>query len=826
MVKKYSGWLLMFLIFIGHESQAQQARHDIKGYVRDAESGEGLPFANVAIAGTKWGTVTNTDGYFILVDVQGESCTLIVSYIGYIRDSVTVDLRGSIPLIQVQLQSSTLELQGVTVSATPMVLEVAKEISRISLSPKFISSLPSIGQVDVFRTLQLLPGINASSSGSSELYVRGGKPDQNLILFDGMTIYHVDHFFGFFSAFNADAIKDIQVYKGGFPAEYGGRISSVVNLTGKTGNENKAHIDLGINLLSANVAFETPIPLFEKTTLLLAARRSYTDFIQSDFYDKLYKFVTGDQTGGNVGGGFRQRGGGGGGGVGMGGNNLLSGDVLPVFYFYDLNGKLTMSPSSRDIVSISLYNGRDDLDKSQDFGSTTFMIRQLESEGSLKVDDFTRWGNFGVSGKWSHQWSNRLQTDLLVAGSEFYSDFEQSSNSNLLFQPGMGPGQGQGLDSLGGRRGMLAATIENNAVNDLSVRADARWHLAQEHQLGFGVWFNQFDARYVSRLNDTTELLNRHSNTQLSSFYLQDKWSYADLDLTFGLRSSYYQETQKMYWEPRVSFVYSMTPEFSLKGAWGYYHQFVNRITNENVLEGSREFWLIADKQLLPSFAEHQILGLNYENNDYVLSIEAYNKNLDNLVEFSRRLRGDANYANAFFFGSGTAKGVEFLLQKKAGSFSGWIGYTLAKVEYEFPKINNGVTFPAEHDHRHDVKAVAKYALDTWTFAANWTLATGNAYTAPESQYFIELLNGQSLSYIHISGKNANRLPDFHQLDVSVSKHFESTVVKTEVGLSIFNVYNRKNVSYRQYNLTTVPATVTDIALLGITPTLYVQFHF
>jgi hypothetical protein len=816
MVRKYIGCSIIVLIFIAPQIQAQQARHDITGYVRDVESGEGLPFANVAISGTKWGTVTNTDGYFVLVDVPGDSCTLIVSYIGYVKDSVKIDLRGSISLFIVQLQPSTLELQGVTVSATPMILQVAKEISRISLSPKFISSLPSIGQVDVFRTLQLLPGINAGSSGSSELYVRGGKPDQNLILFDGMTIYHVDHFFGFFSAFNADAIKDIQIYKGGFPAEFGGRISSVVNLTGKTGNENKTALGVGLNLLSANVLFETPLPLFEKSAFLIAARRSYTDFIQSGFYDKLYKFVTGDQSGARAGAGVRRRGGGG--MVGRVGNALLSGDIVPIFYFYDLNAKLTASPTPKDIVSLSMYSGRDDLDRSQDYGSTSFQIRQLEGDVSLNVKDYSRWGNLGMSGKWSRQWSDRFQTDLMVASSEFFSDYERSSNTTLLVQ--------LPRDSMGVQRGLLSASIENNRVNDLTIQCDVKWQIAQTHHLDFGITTTRLKADYRSFLNDTIRLLDRQSDTQLSALYLQDKWNILDLEWTFGIRTSYYQLTRKMYWEPRASVLYPLTPEISLKGAWGIYHQFVNRITNENVLEGSREFWLTADEYLLPSFAEHQIIGVAYENPDYVLSIEAYNKNLENLIEFSRRMRGDANYANAFFFGSGNAKGIELLMQKKAGSLSGWIGYTLAKVEYQFPKFNNGEPFPAEHDHRHDVKAVVKYALDKWTFAATWTFATGNAYTAPESQYFIQLLNGQSLSYIHVSGKNANRLPAFHQLDVSVSRQFESEVMQVEIGLSVFNVYNRRNVSYRQYNLTTVPITVTDIALLGFTPTVYAQFHF
>jgi ferric enterobactin receptor len=791
-------------------SFGQQRATDITGVVQDAVTGEALPFANIAVQDLKLGTSTSAHGYFVLADVPGDSCSLLVTFIGYRAKRVSVDMALPLPRLEILLEPTSIQLAGVTILGTPTLVDVPRAASQIGLSPRTIAALPGIGQPDIFRTLQLLPGINAGSSGSSELYVRGGTPDQNLVLFDGMTIYHVDHFFGFFSAFNTDAVKDIHVSTGGFPAEFGGRVSSVINLTGKSGNRNATQLAAGLNLLSANAALEGPIPWLGNATYLIAARRSYTDFIRSGLYDDIYRFATGDREGGSAGSAVRE------GGPGSG-RNAMTGSVVPLFYFYDFNAKLTMEPSVRDVVSLSLYAGKDDLDKSQNFSSGTFVIPGADGQASVSVQDFSRWGNFGASARWMRQWDERFSTTLLLASSDFYSNFDRSTNANLLFAP---------ADSAGLRRGLAVASKEDNAVRDRTVRVDAQWQCAQAHTASFGLWSSSFSADYRASLNDSTTLFHRGSRTWLHAAYAQDRWVWRDLELTAGLRASYSDATKSLYVEPRLAAVYTVADGVSLTGAWGMYHQFVNRIVNENVLEGSREFWLTADADLPPTFAEHRIIGVKLESADLVLRVEAYDKNLENLIQYSRRFREGADFANFFFFGNGTARGLEFFLQKKAGDLTGWIGYTLASVEYTFPKLNGGLAFPADQDHRHDVKTAAKYTLGEWTFSATWVFATGNAFTAPESQYFIRLLNGQSLGYIHISGKNANRLPDFHQLDLSVSKHFAWSSATADVGLSIFNAYNRKNVSYREYTLTTTPITITDVTLLGFTPTVFVQMYF
>jgi len=295
--------------------------------------------------------------------------------------------------------------------------------------------------------------------------------------------------------------------------------------------------------------------------------------------------------------------------------------------------------------------------------------------------------------------------------------------------------------------------------------------------------------------------------------------------LTLGLRATNYQPTRTTYYEPRASLRLNLRRGLSLKGAWGEYHQFVNRITNENVLEGNRDFWLLADERLQPSFAEHKILGATYENFDYIFDVEAYHKNLDGVAEFSQRFRRspEQRAEDLFFLGTGVAKGIEFLAQKKSGKLNGWASYTLAKVQYQISPFNNGEPYPANQDRRHEVKLVGNYGFGKWNLAATWVLATGAPYTAPESQYTIKLLDGSTRSYIHVGDKNGNRLPAYHRMDLSFSRKFISTWFDWNLGISVFNLYDHKNVWYREYLLDTNPVVVREVTTLGFVPTVTLQ---
>ena len=801
---------LLYLIPILSYSQDIAITSDVHGIVRALGTGELLPYASVHIIGTKHGTMTDSSGRFVLVNAPVDSITLEVKYISFKTMKVPLlNIPEGLASITIEMEQELYEIEGITVIGQSDIMDASRNVSQVTMSPRDIATLPNIGEVDVFRALQLLPGISSASDGESGLYVRGGTPDQNLVLFDGMTIYHVDHFFGFFSAFNADAIKDIQVYKGGFPAEYGGRTSSVVNLTGKSGSLSDPQYGFGGNLLSVHGNYEMPLPS-GLGSFLIAGRRSYTDFIQSSLYNSIYELTTGEESVNNSG----AMGGGGSRGKRSGGQ--MADEFNPGFYFHDFNSKLTLNPTANDIISFSLYHGRDYLDKSRENSGFRLRYSDTGNEATMETTDLTKWGNIGYSANYTRYWSERIQTNLLAAYSKYFSEYDRDSNINELFN--------SLNDSLSVRRGIATASEEDNSVKDLTVKFDTDWHISKAHSLKLGIGASLFDAAYNSSLNDTTRVVNRNNESLQQYLYAQDKWNIRDWELTLGFRSTHYEETNKIYYEPRASAIYNLTDKIKIKSAWGHYYQFVNRIINENVVEGSRDFWILSDDNLKPSFAEHQILGASYENRGYYFSAEAYHKDLKDIVEFTRRFNGRASSQDFFYSGDGTVDGIEFLAQKKKGAFTGWLGYTLAKVDHVFSAFNDGNEFPADHDRRHEINVVGKYTWGLWTFSSTWVYATGKAYTAPESQYSLELLDGETISYIHVSDKNANRLPDYHRLDISGSRRFDTDTLNIEAGISIFNAYNHKNVWYREYGLDTVPVSITDALMLGLTPTIFIQF--
>ena len=372
---------------------------------------------------------------------------------------------------------------------------------------------------------------------------------------------------------------------------------------------------------------------------------------------------------------------------------------------------------------------------------------------------------------------------------------------------------------------------EDNRVKDLTARLDNTWRPFPSSEIGFGAQFTRSDVGYaLTRLRgDSAQTLNLDGESNLAAAYLQHSWTpSARADLTIGLRATDYDGTGQTYWEPRASARYSLTGQLSLSGAWGRYNQFVKRVENEDILEGSRDFWILAGDNIAPSSAEHWIAGIGYETDDYLFDIEAYVRDLGGVAQFSTRSRRapGQQLAELFFEGTGTARGIELLAQKKRGALTGWIGYTLANVEHELAGFNDGLPFPASHDQRHEVKAVGSYQLGRWTLTGGWVYGSGKPYTVPEAQYPITLLDGRTLSYIHVGSKNGERLPAYHRLDLAASRRFEVREFFYELNLSVFNVYGRNNVWYRQFDLTDLPMLVTDVTTLGFTPSIGVRAGF
>ena len=784
-------WLGAFILncFLIHPSVLGLTK-TISGQVIDRNSKERLPYANVIIKGTKIGTQTNLEGFFLLHNVPDTLCTLQVTYMGYSPVEVPIDKQTKSSGMLIRMKQTPINIEGVTVSAAQSnFIKTEVTPSLITLSPTQISTLPSVGQVDIFRSIQLLPGIAATHDGSSGLYVRGGTPDQNLVLFDGMTVYHVDHFFGFFSAFNPDAIKDVQVYKGAFPAKYGGRLSSVIDMVGKTGNSEEMHGVAGLSLLSGNATLEGP--LFGGS-FLVSARRSYSDIIASGTYNTIYKLLTGSDApqaanGSQMSGRF---------------GDAISQQETPTSAFLDLNGKYSYSIASKYILSASYYKSTDEYD----------LTRQSSTQMPSRSNN-TQQGNNGGSIKLFAQWGDDFFSNIILAYNGYTSKYTSSMGSQAS-------------------NTTQFSTDEDNHIDDMNFSADNVWKLTPVHELGFGFQVSQTKVKYsLSGLNPsrtTQNILDFSQRGWLGAAYIQDKWMPLEqFTLTGGLRYNYFSETNSMFLEPRLSTRYELTENISLKAAFGIHHQFVNRILNENVTEASRDFWILADNSLAPSRAIHTVAGVTWENETFVFDVEGFYKDMSNLVEFTQRFRREALDLYTFLSGDGRVKGVECLLQKKSGFWNGWISYTLSKAEKCYSELNDGQYFPAENDQTHELKIVGNVDLGSdWNVSTTFIYATGKPYTAPISQYSLVLLDSSVYSYTHISGKNAYRLSDYHRLDVSISKKFRMESSSLNVGVSLFNVYNHANISYYEYDLNSQPIIITKVTGLGFLPSVFVQYEF
>lgn len=782
----------------------QQLNFTLTGKVIDEVSGESLPNATIWIENTSVGAISNLDGFFTLFNVPSDTSVILVSYIGYQAGRIRLNPEKATKNLVLALRTDDYLLEEVVIEAENAQMVRSKGISHIAVSPTQIAHLPSLGEKDIFRSLQLLPGISGTNETSSGLFVRGGTPDQNLILLDGFTVYHVDHFFGFFSAFNAEAIKDVQLYKGGFEAKYGGRLSSVVDLTGKNGNKNQFDMGIGLSALSANLRVESP--LGEDLTLFVAGRRSYTDIIQSGLYNKINDLV-GPET-------ISQGPGGGGPRTGRFGN--AANVVEPSFYFYDLNSKLTYTPGSKDVFSFSFYNGKDNLDNSFDNN-----FRGFGGQGNTTLTntttDLTKWGNTGFGTKWARQWNEKWYSNAVIAYSNYFSGRNRSTLTQI---------RGDSLN-----REVRLGLIEDNDVRNLSARWDHELQLNSHTQLGAGWESSRQSVDYQLNFNDTIPVIDRNESGTTHAVYGQIKGQLLKkVSYSAGVRINYFDLTQEVFVEPRLSAEYALTEKIQLKAAYGQYHQFTNRIVREDIQQGSRDFWLVSNGDDIPvSSAVHYIAGLRFENQGFLLDVEGFYKNLDGLTEFSQRISQqrrqiDPQDNSLFFYGTGVAKGLEFLLQKKIGDYTGWISYTLSKVSYDFPDLGDE-PFPALHDQTHETKMVNTYKVGRWTLGATWVYGTGKPYTAPIGGYSLTLLDGTEQSFIHVGEKNAFRLPAYHRLDLSGTLDFHIGNSQVNAGLSIFNVYGRKNIWYKEFQIEEGELIETDIQLLGFTPNFFLNFR-
>lgn len=780
--------------------------YTLTGIVKDKSTGEALPFTTVMVRGTNIGTTTNADGYFTLLKVPSDTSVIVVQYVGYDKTEVYLIPQNQKKNFIIEIRPSTQNLKTVTITGykEDVVLVSKTDVSTIKMTPKKLEQLPNIGERDVMRSFQLMPGVSASNESSSGLYVRGGTPDQNLVLYDGFTVYQVDHLYGFFSAFNSNALKDVQLYKGGFESKFGGRLSSVTEITGKDGNQNKVNVGGDLSLLSANIYAEVPIG--KKFSSVVAFRRSYKGFIYNTIFDKFNKAnavsaaAASQNSGGGGGRGRRQ-----------------TQNTVVTSFFYDLNGKFTYRPTSRDVISLSIYNGTDKLDNSS--SSPTSSFGSSNSSFSFSSTDLTKYGNLGSSLKWSRKWTDKLYGNTIISYSNYFSNRDRSQERTLTNANGEVTNTKTGI-------------LEQNNLKDYSIKSDYQFDLFNFSQLQFGGFGTYYDINYTYAQNDTSTILDRKNKAFLGGGYIQLKSKFFKDRLQFlpGVRTTYFETTKQLYYEPRASLSFSLTRRLTLKGATGKYYQFANRVTREDILAGSKDFWLLSDGKSVPvSSAIHYIAGLSYETNSFLFSAEGYYKKLADLTEYSLRFNTKptgTTYNENFYNGYGFSRGIEFLVQKKSGNFNGWVSYTLGQARNHFDIYSDNY-YPANQDVTHEFKIVALYKYKRWDFSATWIYATGRPYTAPSGAYSVTLLDGTTRDYFTVTAKNGLRLPDYHRCDVSANykllKGIKGDKKRREIGyigFSIFNIYNRTNVWYKQYTIVDGSILETNVNYLGIVPNL------
>jgi ferric enterobactin receptor len=769
---------------------------DLSGKVIDAESGEGLPFATLRVLGTQLGTTTNSDGQFNLVGVPSDTSTIQVRYLGYELRNLALSPNSATSGVGIALTPEGLDVDVVRIETeAERMMDADKDFGVLQISPRKLAVLPNIGERDLMRNFQLMPGISAANEASSGLYVRGGTPDQNLVLYDGFTVYQVDHLYGFFSAFNANAIKDVRLHKGGFESKYGGRLASVTEITGKDGNDRTFNAGVDLSLLSVNGWVEAP--LGSKITTIFTARRSF----KGGLYNKISEQFNSEDT--------RPQGSGGGPGGGNGGPDFTTAGSS---YFYDLNGRVSYTPTTRDKLTLSFFQGTDKLDN----GLELTPPAGLDLDFNLDINDLTRYGNTGSSLRWARKWDERLQSSFLVSYSHFFSDRDRSVG-------------GTRTDSLGNETDIKNGILENNDLRDLSAKTDWSLQLGRHQTLEFGLASTRFDIAYTFSQNDTSTILDRDDQGWLHTVYLQDKVKLLGdlIQITPGIRLNHYSPTATQYWEPRAALQIRASKALSFHAATGRYYQFANRVLREDILSGSKEFWILADGASVPvSSAIHYTGGVHLDFKDYFFSAEAYYKDLEGLTEHSLRFsgggpRGDASYEENFYSGTGYVRGFELLAQRKAGRLNGWLSYTWMQARNQFD-VYGAEEFSASQDVTHEFKAVGVYKWRRFSFSGTWIYATGRPYTAPESGYQVTLLDGSTTDFITAGAKNGSRLPDYHRLDLGATYHLVSAKDKERgsVGLSLFNTYNRKNVWYKEYQVLDGTVIETDRQFLGITPNL------
>ncbi len=774
----YSRHIILYL-FLCLGIVALAENFTISGYVRDAVSDETIIGATVFDRKSGNGCVTNEYGFYSLT-LPKSAVDLTYSYVGFQPDNHSFVLSKD-TLLNIRLLTNT-QLEEVNVTAAQKMFGAeGSQMSAVHVAVDQIKAMPTIGgEADIIKSLQLLPGVQGGTEGSSGMYVRGGSPDENLLLLDGVPIYNVNHLFGFFSAFNADAVKSVTLYKGSFPARYGGRLSSVVDVRTNDGDMYNYKGNFSIGLISSK--FQVEGPLWKgHTSFNISGRRTYADLL----IQPALKLIGRENEMENTNAGY---------------------------YFYDVNAKLTHKFSENDRLQASFYMG-DDLiyaNIREAMSESTDSWSRNRSESWMKTR--WKWGNIIAALRWNHV----VNQQMFLSTSVNYTQYRYNMN--------LGIEQKQLIYALNSKtlldeQGISLGAGYNSGINDVSAKTELDYSPIAGHNLKMGLGYTFHMFRPGVTTSQFSYSLGQSDNSSQDTTYgdqnilAHETVLYAEDEMTLGsrvklnagLHYATYTVDGKFYHslQPRLSFRLKLYDGLSLKAGYAFMNQYVHLLSNNNISLPS-DLWIPITAKVPPERVHQGSLGFFYDLRDWAtISVEGYYKHTDNVIEYrdgATFFGSTSGWEDKVAIGKGWSYGIEFLAQRTVGNFTGWVAYTWSRSERLFNQegnvINHGEVFRSKFDREHDVSVTMAYKIRSWVdVSATWVYSTGSRGTLPLQKYYGIDPHGNLLVQDYISSRNNYQYEDYHRLDLGVNFHYHGhfkNLLHTW-NISAYNVYNRMN---------------------------------
>lgn len=799
--KTYSFTLLVFVFFTLSTAFAQ--KYSVSGYVKDGETGETMIGAQVYFPEVNQGVVTNTYGFFSISLPEGRYFCKI-SFLGFDSYTDTIELSKDVSLDISLLPESRVTSEVVVTAVDENKNTESTEMGTISLDVSQMKTLPAfLGEVDVIKTIQLLPGVASANEGAQGFYVRGGGPDQNLVLLDEATVYNASHLFGFFSVFNADAIKNVNLIKGGMPAQFGGRLASVLEVNMNEGNNKRFSVSGGIGVLSSRLTVEGPI-VKDKGSFILSGRRTYIDLFMKAFVPESSNFHGSS------------------------------------YFFHDYTAKLNYRISKRDKIYLSGY-----------FGKDKFIFNNAKDDFRVEMP----WGNATGVIRWNHLFGEKLFMNISGVFTDYNFQFnsEQDEFKFSLFS---------GVRDIGGK---IDFSYYPTPRHEIKFGTAYTYHVftptsvsAESADVVFDTGdiqriYGQEGAVYIQDDFAVTEWWKINLGLRYSWYqhlgpferYIKNPGQVNDSSIVYGKN-----EGIKFYdgWEPRVSTRFMLKDKSSIKAGFNQVTQYIHLASLSSVSLPT-DIWFPSTDIARPQRGWQASLGYfrNFFKGMFETSVEVYYKGMKNLIEYREGALPEQtvndNPDNLLVFGTGRSYGVEFFIRKNIGKLTGWVGYTLSKTERLFPDLQPDY-FPAKYDRRHDLSIALTYKLsERWTFGAVFVYASGNTMTLPVSWY----LNGEQIMYEY-GERNSTRMPAYHRLDFSATWYDKPTRMKKDkatgekievkkklrsnISMSVYNVYNRQNPYFIYVDTDGSPAGgdfqigLKQVSLFPIIPSITWNFKF